>query len=381
MIKKILFVIPDLGRGGAEYQTVNMVNCFAKKFDVYLLIFSKEDVLVKYLEIEKENIYFLNSKLNSFSFKKILSLDFLALMDKIYNIFNQKKFDIVLANLPISHFIMRLVLDKGYDFKLINIHRSLQFIANKPNILMKIFMKYNSFLARKYDTLNIFISEASKKDQLRFLDIDEDKTRVIYDGVKLLQVDKIDSISLDRNKFQIVMVGRFVAEKNHQFFVQSMIELIEEKRFSRDISIHFLGDGVLKEEIYNQVKRSGFEDYFVFHGNVSHDVVLRYFKVADLVIIPSKSEGFGNVAVEAGLVGARILSSNIGGLDEVIIDNQSGFKFQSNNKESLKQELLEIINLDKDLDRDKVKEIMIERFSFERMIREYSQEINSIIMV
>ncbi len=76
------------------------------------------------------------------------------------------------------------------------------------------------------------------------------------------------------------------------------------------------------------------------------DMALAY-KVSDIVVSASiEPEAFGRVAVEAQSMEKPIIASNIGGSNETIVDEKTGFLFESNNAKSLSQKILKTLSLD-----------------------------------
>jgi len=76
------------------------------------------------------------------------------------------------------------------------------------------------------------------------------------------------------------------------------------------------------------------------------DMALAY-KVSDLIVSAStEPEAFGRVAVEAQCMEKPIIASNIGGSKETVIDDKTGFLFESGNAKSLSKQILRILNLD-----------------------------------
>ena len=71
------------------------------------------------------------------------------------------------------------------------------------------------------------------------------------------------------------------------------------------------------------------------------------YKISDLVVSAStEPEAFGRVAVEAQSMEKPIIASDIGGSNETITDNVTGFLFQSGNAESLSKKIVEVLQLD-----------------------------------
>ena len=71
------------------------------------------------------------------------------------------------------------------------------------------------------------------------------------------------------------------------------------------------------------------------------------YKISDVVISSSiEPEAFGRVAVEAQSMEKVVIASNIGGSNETIIDEKTGYLFESGNAKSLSEKILKILNLD-----------------------------------
>ena len=71
------------------------------------------------------------------------------------------------------------------------------------------------------------------------------------------------------------------------------------------------------------------------------------YKVSDIIVSASiEPEAFGRVAAEAQSMEKTIIASNIGGSNETIIDEKTGFLFTSGNSKSLSQKILKTISMD-----------------------------------
>jgi glycosyltransferase involved in cell wall biosynthesis len=82
---------------------------------------------------------------------------------------------------------------------------------------------------------------------------------------------------------------------------------------------------------------------FIDHCN---DMALAY-KISDIIVSASiEPEAFGRVAVEAQSMEKPIVASNIGGSNETIIDEKTGFLFETENAKSLSQKILKLLYLD-----------------------------------
>ena len=71
------------------------------------------------------------------------------------------------------------------------------------------------------------------------------------------------------------------------------------------------------------------------------------YKISDMVVSASiEPEAFGRISVEAKSMEKPIIASNIGGSNETIINNKTGFLFEAGNPEALSKKIIEVLNLD-----------------------------------
>jgi glycosyltransferase involved in cell wall biosynthesis len=83
-----------------------------------------------------------------------------------------------------------------------------------------------------------------------------------------------------------------------------------------------VGDGPESDEIKINVEKYGLKDFFKFVGYQKD--VLSFIHRMDFVILPSKSEGFPNVVLEAMACQKPVVATRVGGVSEVVIDGETG---------------------------------------------------------
>jgi glycosyltransferase involved in cell wall biosynthesis len=136
----------------------------------------------------------------------------------------------------------------------------------------------------------------------------------------------------------IVIPGRIERVKGQVFFVQALTtELIERIR-STNTLIVFAGGGSDERELKNRVPDNLLGNVLIT-GTLEHAMLLSFMSLADLVVIPSLSEGFGITLVESMMLKRNVISSNAGGLKETIHGSNVIEWFSCGNAAALQQKI------------------------------------------
>lgn len=113
---------------------------------------------------------------------------------------------------------------------------------------------------------------------------------------------------------RVVLPGRLVAEKGHDLLLAAVAALPH----GPEIAVVFAGGGPLAQALQAQAARLGVA--VTITGALSHREMLGQIAAADLVVVPSRAEGFGLVALEAMALGKPVIASRVGGLPDVLGD-------------------------------------------------------------
>lgn len=129
---------------------------------------------------------------------------------------------------------------------------------------------------------------------------------------------------------RVVLPGRIVKEKGHADFLEALSKVKEMGMFPQAT---IAGDGPLRTQIEVQAQELGLSEQIDFSGSLPHDEMLRTMYRASIVVVPSRFEGFGLTALEAMALGRAVVSSDAGGLPEVVGD--AGLVFPASDTDAL----------------------------------------------
>jgi len=149
---------------------------------------------------------------------------------------------------------------------------------------------------------------------------DPDKVIVVHNGVSTevfdRVMDKVEGIELLKQKGNkiVLYLGRMTIQKGPDYFVQAARRVLDHYP-----NVYFVmnGEGDMLYQIVDQVAALGMSDRFIFSEGFDEKAI-RLFHAADLYVMPSVSEPFGLVAVEAQLSNTPVIISKQSGVSEVL---------------------------------------------------------------
>lgn len=122
-------------------------------------------------------------------------------------------------------------------------------------------------------------------------------------------------LGVDPTARMVLYVGRLIEAKGMRELFTAAAELA--RRDAR-FRLVLVGDGVMKDELSGLVAASGLSRQIVLVGGVQPSQVARWIAAADVVTLPSWSEGYPNAVVEAAACGRPVVATNVGGVAEII---------------------------------------------------------------
>ncbi len=201
-----------------------------------------------------------------------------------------------------------------------------------------------------------------------------DKTGVLYNGIhvpeELIEANEIKvlrhQLMTNENELLVGIVGRLAYEKL-PFNVLEAIKIISKKR--TDIKFIFVGDGVLRESMEDFINNNGLKDQVSIFGFTSDMPVM--YSAMDLCLLISLAEGMPNVLLEAQSFGVPVLTSDVGGCRETIIEKVTGSILQDNKPKTIAKGILEIFNdrLFMETSSIEAKKWIKDNFSMPKMVR------------
>jgi glycosyltransferase involved in cell wall biosynthesis/O-antigen/teichoic acid export membrane protein len=158
------------------------------------------------------------------------------------------------------------------------------------------------------------------------------------DGVaheKLFLIENLLTLQIHQKKqtasalgpLKLLFVGRLSPEKGCDVLIRSL------SKVKADVEARVVGDGVERQRLENLCRNLGLQNKITFVGFQKD--VLPHLQAADVLVMPSFREGQPLALIEALCMGLPVIASNVGGIPELIEDQQNGFLFGPGNEEEL----------------------------------------------
>jgi len=306
----LCLVTPTFNGGGAEKVIVNLANYYeTQSYKVEIIAFRAEGPYLSKVN-SNINIIDLNSKKARYVFFKL------------YKLLKNKKYKYIISAMRDSNIPLGLV---GYlqkhnlifrEANTMDVTNNLPFIKkNLYKFLMNLsYKKASKIIANSEDTLNDLILNKI---------IDKNINAQVI-GNPVLPIDVNDLLKekithkwfLDKNLKVIVSVGRLVEQKNYPLLLKAFNKALS---MNNNLRLVILGEGKLQKELSSLSNKLNIDDKFDILPFQSNPYP--YFKNANLFVLSSNWEGFGNVIVESMASSTPIVSTNCIGGPKMILEN------------------------------------------------------------
>ena len=379
---KVLQVIPKLGYGGAETGCYDIAHYLPENGCKSFIVTSGGELL-KFVDKNKVKVFRLpvQSKNPILILINAIILTFIILFNNISIVHARSRAPawscLIASKITSRKFVTTFHGTYNFKSSLKKLYNSVMvrsdlIIAGSNFIFSHIKENYSNYLNQKKKLLVVF----------RGINVDyfDPTTKLETEEKKLLKQWEIE-----KDKKIILLPGRLTTWKGQEVFIEAInlvnIELGYEAFYAvilgsdqgRDLYKKKL---IRLSEQYRLTKQLRFIDH-------CKDMALAY-KVSDIIVSASiEPEAFGRVSVEAQSMEKPIIASNIGGSNETVVDEKTGYLFKAGDAKSLSQKILKTLTIDETqlkLIGNEGRKNIVQKFNVEKMCfstySEYKKLIN-----
>jgi glycosyltransferase involved in cell wall biosynthesis len=369
----VLFIVPSLRRAGAETQVVNLVNGLdSNNFKKHLLIFEEETDLLD--RVDRDSVQFHHARRT----RRWVDI---SLVHQIKEVIEKEDIDVVHCSLQFSvlwGWLARATTKrKPHIVAVLHTTINVDLKTELQDVVL-----YQWILRRCQGI--VFVCDRQREyweSKYRFL---KGRSDVVYNGVDTDWFEPTsfhshgESFRQDQDipadSVVLTCIARFSPEKGQQLLVTAFSAAPRGALY-----LVLAGDGPLRLEVERQVKHLGLDEHVRFLGNVSD--VRPVLAASDVLVLPSTAvETFSMAMLESLSMATPVLGSDIGGMREAVIENETGALVPAGDVDSLTRRIMEL-TADKERLRAmgaRGRELVVQQFSEKLMLENTARMIKRI---
>jgi glycosyltransferase involved in cell wall biosynthesis len=366
---KILYVITKSNWGGAQRYVYDLATTLSTQGHSVSVVLGGNGLLSHKLKEAGIEVFNIGSMK-----RDIRLIDEIKTSFSLFNIIRKFKPDVVHVNSSkaggIGAFIARLLFVKRIIFTA----HAWAFNENRSHT-QQFFIGLLHWLTIIFNHKTIAVSH-SVKNQVMWMPFVRNKLTVIHPASPIIDFYKqnearekiLEVVQFDhtKNTKWIGTIAELHPVKNLFNAIES-IDILFKTNPEIDARYVIIGEGELKEKLQKFIVEKGLETKVFLTGFI--DNASKYLKAFDVFMLPSFSEAFGYVIVEAGMAEVPVIASNVGGIPETVIP-ECGILIAPRDKKAFALALKMTLNQEYDvrLQADNFKKRIEENFSLERMV-------------
>jgi len=200
------------------------------------------------------------------------------------------------------------------------IHDCAEFVVPiRFSAIQSFYRRLISHIQAKYSDLIITVSNSSKSDIIKYHSIENEKIKVVYNGVSVIRErDSGDGsdIGISKPNKYILYVGVIEKVKNVELLVKAYAKL--PNNVKSDVSLVLVGrKGNAYKDVQAIVDSEGLQSDVIIYGYLNDNQLANMYKDALLFVYVSEYEGFGLPILESMALGVPVLTSNKSSMKEI----------------------------------------------------------------
>lgn len=305
-MKRVLFVISYLDKGGAERVLSNITIHFPQEWDIDILV--NDDRVIDYPF--RGSILTLGIKENPKTDSVFFQLK--VLLKRIRRLRQLKKrgnYQACVSFLDSAN-VANILSGKRFCRIILSVHSSLKQSAKLPQY--KYIVNPLVRLLYNYADRIVAVSEGVRKELVNYLGLRSEKIFIIENGYDIGDINRLAQEGLNEEvtellhgKKVVITAGRLSRPKGQWHLIRAFTKVVEQ---IPQAVLVILGTGELEKYLGNLVKKCNLEEHVIFAGYRANPY--QYERNADIFVLPSLYEGFPNALAEAVCLGLPCIATD-----------------------------------------------------------------------
>ncbi len=331
---KVLHLISGGDSGGAKTHLFSLLDKLKNKADVRVACLIDGVFFKELQEKDIDNVLF--EQKNRFD---------LSVVDKISKMINDEDFDVFHVHGARANFVAEFVMNKIKIPTVTTVHSDYLLDFDEP-VKKIVFTNLNKRALKKIK-YHIAVSD-NFKDMLIERGFKPNSIYTVYNGMDFSCVpEKITpkeeyaqkhGFTYNENTKYIGIAARFDVVKGVDVFIKAAGEVLKEHD---NVEFLIAGDGAEKEKLLKLSQETGFSEKIRFLGYEND--IYAFWNIIDINCLTSLCESFPYSMLEGAALGKPMVASRVGGIPSLVVDEETGYLFESGDYEELSKKLLFLI--------------------------------------
>ena len=319
---KVMFVITKSNFGGAQKYVYDLATNISKdQFEVAVVV-GGSGVLIQKLNEQSVRVLPILALARDINIVSDIRAFF-----ELWSLFRNERPDVVHLNSAKAGGMGALAARFARVPQILFTAHGWAFNEERP-VFQRLIIKFFSWITMLLSHETIAVSEAMKRDAENFLFVGK-KIIVIKNGIKRpefytredarAKISQRVSTPVPQDAFIICTIAELHRSKGLQYSIDAFAKLIPT---NPTLYYFIFGDGEEKEHLNTLIKFRGLQGNVFLLGFIND--ASRLLLASDTFILPSITEAFGLVLLEAGFAGLPVVASRVGGIPEIIDDGKTG---------------------------------------------------------
>jgi len=325
--KRVLYIIENLSRGGAERVVVDLAqNIDRRRFEPYVCCLREEGVLAAELK---------SAGVPVFALHKRRAIDLLMLR-RLRRKIREIGADIVHTHLFTANTWGRIAARLAGVPRIIASEHSADAGRDRVRLLVdRVLAKYSDAIIAKADAVAEFCR--------RRIGVNGEKVHVVPNGVDLSKFgtasrfDVRAEMNVSEDAILVAAVGRLAPEKDYSNLINAAAAASSEVE---NLALWIIGSGPLERRLKDEADERGLDGIVDFLGG--RDDVPRLLAAPDIFVLSSKREGMPLSLLEAMASGMAVVATDAGGCGEVVENGYNGLLVPPESAEALSKAIVEL---------------------------------------
>lgn len=247
----------------------------------------------------------------------------------------------------------------------------------KNSNYLKYLLEIEKYILSQIDKV-VFIAEYGRQNFFRIHpDFDFNKTIFFHNGIEdLPKTMNEENILFPHSfKYRLCCVGTINERKGQRIIIEALAQVSLAVR--KNIHVSFIGDGPLKNELEKLVSTKGLSAQVTFEGAMDNSKIDSHLRQVNIFILMSYEEGLPISIIEALRAGLPVISTRVGGIPELVIENENGFLLDPDVRQ-----LAVLLQHLEDFDWKTLgynsRQYFLQKFTFKKMMENYCNMLDSL---